>query len=289
MGYAPAMVRRLGLAWLLLTGCTQRVVHLAETALGGADEGDDAPGTSSSSGGEASSAAETSGLPPPGPGPVELDTIYVNSGDSLFTFVPQTNTFERVGPFVLEDGSAASVTDIAIDRFGYLYAVSVGALYVCDPETVTCERIGTTSANSAGFVEFGALSPTDDVLILVEGSDVVQVVVREGGADVVRVGTLEGYSSSGDVMPLGGTLMLLSSPAPGGGDVLVAFDASNAEIVGEVAELPPLTYGLAGFAGEVWGFTDRGQIVFVDDSGLAVEVGRTDVRLWGAATHPDSR
>ena len=228
-------------------------------------------------------------VPPPGPGPVELDTIYVNSGDTLFTFVPQTNVFARVGPFVLEDGSAASVTDIAIDRFGYLYAVSLGALYVCDPDTVVCDRIGTTSANSAGFAEFGALSSTDDVLILVEDSDVVQVVVRDDGIDVVRVGTLEGYSSSGDVMPMGGTLMLLSSPTLGDGDVLVAFDASNAQVVGEIAALPPLTYGLAGFGGEVWGFTDLGQIVHVDGNGQTIEVGRTDERLWGAATHPDSR
>lgn len=282
-------MRPLALVLLLLVGCTQRVVAAPTAGQGAEDEGDDAPASTSSSGGDDDTSSSAGGIDPTAPGPVELDTIYVNSGDTLFTFVPQTNTFTRVGPFVLEDGSAASVTDIAIDRLGLLYAVSEGTLYRCDPNTVVCDPIGASSANSAGFAEFGALSPTDDVLILVEDSDVVHVVVHEDSIDVIRVGTLEGYSSSGDVMPLGGTLMLLSSPTPGDADVLVAFDASNAQVVGELAELPPLTYGLAGFGGEVWGFTDRGQIVHVDDSGQAVEVGRTDARLWGAATHPDSR
>ena len=53
--------------------------------------------------------------------------------------------------------------------------------------------------------------------------------------------------------------------------------------------MPALSYGLAGFGGEVWVFTDLGEILRVDDDGLAQSVLRVDLRLWGAATHPDSR
>ncbi len=279
-------------AWLvpiLLTGCVQRVVVDLDAQGGQTDDGGelsttgttDPPDESSSEGG-----LDDSGMPDP----VELDTIYVNSSDTLFTFVPQTGALSRVGTFVLDDGSASSVTDIAIDRFGLLYAISAGTLYVCDPNTVVCSPLGRSSANSAGFAEFGSISSDHDVLILVEGSDVVQVHLL--GDEVVSetIGSLREYSSSGDVMPLSGSLMLLASPDPAGdGDVLVAFDAATADLVGPIAKLPQLTYGLAGYGGQVWAFTDFGQIFYLDEAGEAVEVGQVETRLWGAATHPDSR
>jgi len=82
--------------------------------------------------------------------------------------------------------------------------------------------------------------------------------------------------------------MLLSSTSSEG-DVLVAFDAATAEVLGPVANVPFLSYGLAGFDGQVWVFTDLGEILRVDDNGFAQQMIRVDIRLWGAATHPDSR
>ncbi len=209
-------------------------------------------------------------------------------GPTLFAFDPVSLTLAQLGRFTFDDGGAASVTDIAIDRDGLLYALSAGTLYVCDPVSVECTPQGPSSANSAGFAEFGALDPDDDVLVLVEGSEVVHVRVGEDGTDITVVGTLEGYSSSGDVMPLGGTTMLLSSPNAGG-DLLVAFDAATAESLGPLTNLPSLSYGLAGFGGDVWVFTDLGEVLRVDEDWSVQSMVRVDVRLWGAATHPESR
>jgi len=282
-------------AWLalFLTGCVSRLIVEGDTDGGhsashsdSADsdsEGDEETGTEEGS--EDDGGPGGTDLPPP----VERNTIYVNTNDALYTFVPETVTLSRVGAFSIEGGGVPSVTDIAIDRFGTLYAVSQGTLYVCDPQTVVCASVGSTSANSAGFAEFGALDATQDVLVLVEGSDVVHVYVEEDDTPSVVVGTLEGYSSSGDVMPLSGPLMMLSSPSPSGGDVLVAFDAANAAVIGPIVDLPPLSYGLAGFDGEVWVFTDLGQVFHIDEGGTPVELARADVRFWGAATHPASR
>ncbi len=282
------MPRSALLSLLLLSGCVERLIQ-GEDRDGGHAESAEATGVDSSS-----TAAESSGETgiPDGPDttPVEQDLIYVNSPDTLYTFDPAAFALSPVGPFVLEDGSAASVTDIAVDRFGLLYAVSVGTLYVCDPRTVVCAPQGFSSANSAGFAEFGALADAHDVLVLVEGSTIVHVHIRDGGIDTVTAGTIDGYSSSGDVIALQGREMLLSSPSPdGGGDVLVPFDAETGAVVGGVTRLPANAYGLARFHNEVWVFTDFGEIFFIDAGGEAVEVGRAEVPLWGAAVHPSAR
>jgi len=272
------------LVLLLLTGCVERLITEDDNdggQSGSQDGGEDeeSPGDESSGSGDEL---------PPAPPPAARETIYVNSSDTLFAFDPVSLTLAQLGRFTFEDGGAASVTDIAIDRDGLLYALSAGMLYVCDPVSVVCTPRGPSSANSAGFAEFGALDPDNDVLVLVEGSEVVHVRVRDGGTDISSAGTLAGYSSSGDVMPWGGTTMLLSSPAAGE-NVLLAFDAATAEVLGPLANLPALSYGLAGFGGEVWVFTDLGEILRVDESLSAQPMLRVDVRLWGAATHPDSR
>lgn len=268
---------------LVLGGCVERLIE-GEPGAGGQSEGAEATGRGSTS----EEGSEDTGVAEPPASPVEQDLIYVNSPDTLLTFDPQARVLSPVGPFVLEDGSAASVTDIAVDRFGLLYAVSVGTLYVCDPNTVVCTPQGSSSANSAGFAEFGALADDHDVLVLVEGSSIVHVHVREDGIETVVAGSLDGYSSSGDVIELSGRDMLLSSPSPDGGDVLVPFDALTGAVVGQPVPMPPLSYGLARFRGEIWVFTDLGEI-FVHDGAETIEVGRADVRLWGAAVHPSAR
>ncbi|MGH1348329.1 MAG: hypothetical protein ACRBN8_42645 [Nannocystales bacterium] len=273
------------LVLLLTTGCVERLITEQDSD-GGQSGSQDGGEDGESSGDESSGAVDE--RPPPTP-PVLREAIYVNSGDTLFSFDPVSLTLAQLGRFTFDDGGAASVTDIAIDRHGLLYALSAGMLYVCDPVSVVCTPRGPSSANSAGFAEFGALDPEDDVLVLVEGNEVVQVRVHEGGTETTVAGTLQGFSSSGDVMPFGGSTMLLSSTSSVG-DQLVAFDAATAEVLGPpIATLPLLSYGLAGFAGQVWVFTDLGEILRVDGDGGVQAMTRVDVRLWGAATHPDSR
>ncbi len=290
---------RVALIWLCVpllgAGCVSRLIVEVD-AEGGQSDGreagdettaaDETTADETTAGDESSAPPADSGTAPP---PVQRGKIYVNSSDTLFTFDPDTISLARVGPFVLEDGSGASVTDIAIDSAGLLYAVSSGGLYVCDPQSVACTPLGTTTANSAGFAEFGALDPSDDVLVLVEGSDVVHVAVRADGTETSRIGSLSPYASSGDVMPWGGSRMLLSSPAGGDGDVLVVFDAATAEILEVGARIPALSYGLAGHDDEVWVFTDLGEVMRVSAAGEVVEEARAQERFWGAATHPDSR
>ncbi len=223
------------------------------------------------------------------PPPVRADRIYVNSGDGLYTFDPRTTAFEAVGPFVLEGGGVASVTDIAVDRSGLLYAVSQGAMYVCDPNTVVCDAIGHSSANSAGFASPGVLDPQREVLVVVEGSEVVHLRIDDGGVERFEAGSLATHSSSGDVAELSPGRMLLTSPGSGQ-DLLISFDARDGGDVEELGFGPPNIYGLAIFGGDIWGFDDAGQILRFDPELASFRpVARVEARLWGAAGHPNAR
>lgn len=226
---------------------------------------------------------------PDGPGPVEVSRMYFNSPEALFRFDPATNTLERLGPFVLDDGTAASVTDIAIDRFGLLYAVSTGTLYVCDPVSVVCTPLGPEDADSAGFTSFSALEEDDDTLVVVADSEVRRVDVVDGRAEPTVLFDLGVWSSSGDVTAYGDTQMLLSSPSPFGvGDVLLPFDVRSGEVFEPIADAPFNTYGLTTYEQVVWAVTDAGEILRLGPEGLE-SIGRTEHRFWGAATHPDAR
>lgn len=271
---------------VFLTGCVERLITGED--YDGGQSGSQEGGEDESSSGEEDDSSSGDELPTPPPPPVARESIYVNSSDTLFAFDPVSLSLAQLGRFTFDDGGTASVTDIAIDRNGLLYALSAGMLYVCDPVSVVCTPKGPSSANSAGFAEFGALDPDEDVLVLVEGSDVVHVRLGDGGTEATVVGSLEGFTSSGDVMPFGGSLMLLTTPS-GVADILIAFDAATAEFVRSVAVVPALSYGLAGFGGDIWVFTDVGEVLRVHEDGFVEQVSRFDLRFWGAATHPDSR
>ena len=292
------MHRSVCVAQLLCSGCVERLIVEGD-ADGGFGSGDD-QGQPEDDADDCVDAddCDGDGVPdaddpvpddPGGPGPVEVSRMYFNTPEALFRFDPATNTLERIGPFVLDDGSAASVTDIAIDRFGLLYAVSTGTLYVCDPVTVVCTPLGSEAADSAGFTPFGVLESDDDTLVVVAQSEVRRIDVVDGRAEPTVLFDVAPFSSSGDVTAFGDTQMLLSSPDPGGGgDVLVPFDVVTGELFPPIALTPANTYGLTTYEEVVWAVTDFGEILRLGPTGLE-SVGRTQNRFWGAATHPDAR
>ena len=75
---------------------------------------------------------------PPPDGGVRLDDvlIYAHSEDTLYEFSPFTNTVTELGVFVLEDGSAPNMLDLAVDASGRIFTVGFEFIYVVDPETM---------------------------------------------------------------------------------------------------------------------------------------------------------
>jgi len=305
-------IRWIAIAGMLVSaGCVSRVIELSPGTDGEAggeadvDVGDDEPAVSAD-GAQLPDSCDLSshdtdcdgdGIPdaddpvpgdPDGPGPARADVIYVNTPDSLYMFDPKTLAFEAVGPFVLNGIPLNAVVDIAIDRFGLLYALTSSSLYACDPTTVACWYVADTTANSAGFVPAGVADPIDDVLVVVEGSTVVQIALRGNSAERIEIGSLGGYSSSGDVAHLADGRTLLTSPSAGD-NIVIAFDPATAnvlEVVGTVAG-STAAWGLASFDGRVFVFDDSGSIFEFDPTTAATTaLPNTGAQLWGAASHP---
>jgi len=224
------------------------------------------------------------------PGRARADVVYVHSPTTLYTFDPRTLSFELVGPFVV-DGGAPQPTDIAIDRFGVLYAVTFSALHACDPATAECWALAPLATNSLGFVPFGAVDDDDDVLVTVAGSTFTQVALAGPNATAIPLGTVSPHSSSGDVASTRGGSVLFTSPSPTGVDAIVQVDPGNGSVLTEVgaAEGSSSAYGLAGFDDELYIFDQLGQVSRFDPlSGGATFTTLGPEGWWGAAAHPDA-
>ena len=221
---------------------------------------------------------------PGGAGPVRTDVIYVHDGSTLSTFDPLTYQTATVGPFL----AVGSVLDIAIDRFGLLYAVDSSGLYICDPETVECDRLGDVPANSLGFVPAGILDPVDDVLLSISGNRVIHALLQGPSVTVVEVGTVGGpYSSSGDVAALPDGRVVFTSPDLEGSDVIVELDPATGAAIGELAPAHSDTWGLAVWGGILWAFDAAGTARRYDPVTFAPEdVARLLFSVYGAAAHP---
>jgi hypothetical protein len=225
------------------------------------------------------------------PGRARTDVIYAHSPATLYTFHPGTLSFELVGPFVVDGGGAPQVTDIAIDRFGVLYAVTFGELHACDPASAECWMLGPLPTNSLGFAPIGSVQGDDDTMITVAGSTFVQVALVGPSATEIRLSSVQPYSSSGDVTSLRDGTTLFTSPSPSGVDAIVQVDPANGGVLGErtAADGSSAAYGLATFADHLYIFDQLGQILRFDPLTGGVEFTTLGPEgWWGAATHPDA-
>jgi hypothetical protein len=225
------------------------------------------------------------------PGRARNDVIYAHSPATLYTFHPGMLSFELVGPFVV-DGGAPQVTDIAIDRFGVLYAVTFGELHACDPTTAECWMLAPLATNSLGFVPTGIVEGDDDMLVTVAGSTFTHVALAGPNASEAPVASVDPFSSSGDVTSLVDGTTFFTSPSSSGVDAIVWVDPIDGDVVGEVgvAEGSSSAYGLATFRDDVWIFDQLGQVSrFEPLTGGATFATLGPEGWWGAAAHPDAR
>lgn len=95
----------------------------------------------------------------------EPGTVYAQTASTLYGLTVATETIVEKGVFKLDP--PGSVTDIAIDRYGVLYAITFDDLHICDPISVECWFVGdlTSSSNGLTFVPAGTIMPTQDALV----------------------------------------------------------------------------------------------------------------------------
>ena len=222
------------------------------------------------------------------PGRAQTNTIYANTSDSLAR-ISRAGEVEWVGRFRHADGKERQVTDLAVDRWGVLWAVAFSDLLTCHPETARCEVVRS-------FPErFNALAA--DHHYAHEGQGLLYAVTLDGAAyhlhaKVSRPGLLHRLPapSSGDAFLWGRRVYVSTSNTPEeevvGPDNLIRGGGRR----GLPRFLRPLSsdrfYGFAACRETVFGFTEAGGIYRAAD-GFEFELLRdTEHGWWGATCSP---
>ncbi|MBX2797941.1 MAG: thrombospondin type 3 repeat-containing protein [Myxococcales bacterium] len=221
---------------------------------------------------------------PDWPGTALPDSVYAHSATVLYRLDVVKEELEQIGTF---GNSGDLVTDLAIDRFGVLYAMSFGDLYICHPQTAACEWLASlpSSSNGLTFVPRGILESDRDSLVAIAISGSWTLMTLQDGRVTTRpVGGYGGPASSGDAYSIEGVGTYASVDGNGLRDRIVEVDPASGEILRTVATVPYNSlYGMAGWEEVIFGFDESGAVITVDpETGAYAELDTFDVAWWGA-------
>jgi len=224
---------------------------------------------------------------PLAPGVAAPGTVYAHTSSTLFGLDVSTNLIDEKGRFQLNPGG--SVTDIAIDRYRVLYAITFNDLHICDPVSVECWHLGSLSGSSNGlsFVPTGTVLPDQDALIGIANAGTWNHMVVSG----LSVGSQplgsygSPYSSSGDAFSIEGVGTFASVNKSGlWQDVIVVVDSKTGKVLSELTTLSHGgVYGLAGSDAWIYAFDSSGDVIRVDPAtGDHEVILETSHSWWGA-------
>jgi len=216
-------------------------------------------------------------------GPAE---VFGHSGTSLYRVDPDTKAVTVVGNF--EGCGATAVLDIALDTSSKMFGTSRTALYAIDIATARCTKVADAPAtkelpNSLSFVPKGTLDPSAEALVGYVDDLYVRVDPTTGA--ITEVGKLDPLRpakvrSSGDVVSVEGGPTYLTVTSVGSDtlcktfDCLVEVDPKTGALV---KDFGPITgkvdvFGIAFWAGAVYGFNKTGSLFEVTITGSSLSV-----------------
>ena len=231
------------------------------------------------------------------PGNVMADRVYAHTRDKLFSMDVKTFNLEEICEFqwpgVGDQGPL--VTDIAIDQYGVLYAVTFDAIYVCHPETCACQMMGgflvdtsEDSYNGLTLIPQGYLDPFQDTLVAITKSGAWYRLYNDNG-DITAspIGSYGfPYTSAGDVFSIFGVGTYAAvHKEEEDRDFLLRVNPSNAEVLEEIGPIGEYdgVFGLAGWTAKAFAFDKSGAIILIDTETGATEVlHETEHSWWGA-------
>lgn len=224
------------------------------------------------------------------PGKVTPYKIYAHSAGVLYTVdVTDPYAVAQVGGFSYPNGHAGSVTDVAIDRAGQLFAITFGDVFVCNPATAACYWLGSlpSSFNGATFVPAGTVLPDKDALIGISQAGgwyhlkIVNQVVQPQ-----QLGSYgSGYTSTGDAFSIVGVGTFAAATKGGGGTKIIAVDPTTGLFQSELAVTAGYgsVFGLAGWDGLILAFDSSGQMIKIDPiTQVVTPLGNKNITWWGA-------
>jgi hypothetical protein len=225
------------------------------------------------------------------PGTVLNNYVYAQTSSKLFTMHMKTYTVTEIGNFKKDNGGAlSSITDIAIDRYGVLYAITFNTLYICHPQTAKCTTITNlpTSFNGLTLVPKGLLDPNKDVIVGIDtGGGWHKVELTLPTATLTKLGSYgPGYSSSGDAFSIEnvGTFAAVNKGSQAN-DYLVEVNPLTGAVLSEVGPITGYSsvFGLAASASSAFAFNSSGHILEIDlTDGSTTVIKTTSHSWWGA-------
>lgn len=217
----------------------------------------------------------------------QVDEVFGHSASTLYRLDPVTKAVTEIGQF---DG-CFNVIDIALDKDSNLFGTTADALYRIDKTTAVCTLIsGGTFPNSLSFIPAGFLDPTQEALVGYQGATYVRIDPTTGAKTNIGSLTEPGLTSSGDIVSVkGGATYLTVTGGPCDTDCLVEINPQTGVLLKNWGQLGyNSAYGIAFWAGSVYGFTDSGQLFEVTfeqnvmSTALIAEPPGTS--FWGAGS-----
>lgn len=286
-------------------GCSATSVEQTFGDAGAGGQGD--PGTggiggnmgqpsSTGSGGSPGAGGEGGGFnfPMDGGGgnpPLMPGEVYGHSPDTLYKLEPYSKQVTVVGSF---KGGCVDVIDLAIDKDSKIIATTFGGIYWVDKTNAQCTLIksGTTYPNSLSFVPAGTLDPNEEALVGYKTSTYVRIDTTTGAITTLG-GLSNGYKSSGDIVSVKGGGTYLTVNGNGCGDCLFQVDPKTGAMIKNWGPTGyGSVYGIAFWAGSVYGFTNYGQLFeltfangqLVSSGEINIPNAPADLQFWGAGS-----
>lgn len=248
---------------------------------GGDDDDDDNGAVDASPGAPDADPSRPDSAPPP-----ENAAVYAHSSSELYKVDPDTLDVTLVGSFGWPDG-ADSMTDIAIDKSGYMVGISFGKVYAVNVLTAACTYLADLDRefNGLSFVPAQDIDPGGAEMLVASALDGSFYQIDPSTGASTPIGNYGGgLTSSGDVVSVRG-FGTVATVKQGdlGTDWLARIDPTTgvATLIGDtgVAKI----WGVGFWGDKVFGFTDDMQFVLIDvTTGAATLVETGSVRWWGA-------
>jgi hypothetical protein len=215
--------------------------------------------------------------------------VYAHSADTLYRLDPNTKQVTVVGTF---DG-CSMVIDLALDANANAYVTTMDGFYTLDLQTAKCVRVASGAyPNSLSFVPKGTLDPNAEALVGYFAQQYVRIDPATGA--ITFVGALTGgYLSSGDIVSVihGGTFLTVFEHN-GCRDCLLQIDPKTGDIIQNYGSVNhQFVYGLAFWAGTVYGFDAAGGVFSIDwqnnqlvTTDIPVPNAPPGLSFWGAGS-----
>ena len=214
--------------------------------------------------------------------------VFGHSENRLFRVDTLTHVVEDIGYFQ----GCSYVADIALDSKSNMIASTGTDLYLVENNTARCTKIASgTFPNSLSYVPAGTFALDEETLVGFQGGDYVKIDPASG--KVEKLGALGGgFESSGDVVSAIGGKTFVTVRGPSCNDCLAEIDPKTGKMTKNWGPLGKSdVFGLAFWAGELYAFTNGGELVLVTivDDKLVTEVvpianAPAGLKFWGAGS-----